>query len=344
MGFFDKLFGGGKKPSDDLQKLHEEGRTLLRAREYEKAIACFSRVIQCNPSDPEPFLSRGVAYDAGGRPDEAIADFTQAIRLRPDDAIAYSNRANTHFLAERHDKAIADYTQAIALDSTNPLRYGRRGQAYAKKGDYDRAIADFTEGLRLWSSSEGEAANKAIEAIEVGTDPLLAADLLLSRGRAYADIGNRERAMNDFADALRLDRKATQEHFFWRGQECGEKGECDREIAEYDIVLQLDPNYTLGYVARGNARLEKEQFDQAIIDCTEAIRLDPKEAKAYFFRGQAYSHTGENEKALVDFTKAILFDPTDPDAHQWRAQIYRTLGETAKALDDEVMARKSSAS
>ncbi len=83
----------------------------------------------------------------------------------------------------------------------------------------------------------------------------------------------------------------------------GEKWE--EAIAELDQAIELDPEFSLAYVLRGNARFSLEQFEQAIADYDTAIELDPDSALAYGNRGSAYAAVGKRAQAKADYEKAL---------------------------------------
>ena len=88
--------------------------------------------------------------------DDAIADYTKAIALDSNLAAAYTNRGLAYEKKDEVDRAIADYTKAIALDPNDDLdyTYAERGYAYQRKGEFDRAIADFRKALEIDPSNQ----------------------------------------------------------------------------------------------------------------------------------------------------------------------------------------------
>ena len=62
--------------------------------------------------------------------DKAIADYSKAIELDPKNAWALSNRANIYSQLKQWDKAIADYTKAIELDPKNAWAVFNRANIY----------------------------------------------------------------------------------------------------------------------------------------------------------------------------------------------------------------------
>ena len=49
----------------------------------------------------------------------------------------------------------------------------------------------------------------------------------------------------------------------------------NRAIADYDRVIQINPEYATVYFHRGNAKLALKQYDAAIDDYNKALRISP---------------------------------------------------------------------
>jgi tetratricopeptide (TPR) repeat protein len=194
----------------------------------------------------------------------------------------------------------------------------KRGDGFAQQDDCRQAITCYSEALGLG----------------MGT-----ARVLLNRGECYRALGEQDAAMQDFTAALRLDAKAVQGHFFWRGQDLGEKGQRELEIAQYDVVLQIDPQFALGFAARGNAYRELGQYQCAVADLTQALGLEPR-ADYFLNRGLAHHGAGNIALAVADYTEAIRLEPERGALYASRAAAYRLAGDDAKAALDDALAQR----
>jgi tetratricopeptide (TPR) repeat protein len=84
------------------------------------------------------------------------------------------------------------------------------------------------------------------------------------------------------------------------GVACYEKGDLDHAISDWDIAIQLNPNYGEACNSRGIAYAEKGDIDRAVSDFDKAIQLDTHSAEVYFNRGWAYYGRGNYDRAIDD--------------------------------------------
>ena len=82
-----------------------------------------------------------------------------------------------------------------------------------------------------------------------------------------------------------------------RGRAYGRLGQLERKIQDYDEAIRLDPQLALGYSNRGAAYSGLSQLKRAIEGLDEAIRLDPQVASAYANRAMAYTLLGKDKAA-----------------------------------------------
>ena len=129
------------------------------------------------------------------------------------------------------------------------------------------------------------------------------AEAYYKRGVACGEKGDFDRAIEDFNKVIDLNPDSA-EAYYNRGFAYNSKGAIDRAIENYNKAIQLNPNYTLAYYNRGNAYYEKQEFAQSITDYNKTLELKPKLAEAYYNRGEAWLHLGEWEKAKSDLASA----------------------------------------
>jgi len=112
------------------------------------------------------------------------------------------------------------------------------------------------------------------------------------------------------------------------------RDEYGRTMADYDKLIELDPDNANAYYERGDFYYEMDEYNKAIADYSKAIELDPGHVLAYFNRAYAYGEIGEYNKAIADYSKAIELNPSDAQAYYNRGLDYHNKGEVPKAVSD----------
>ena len=168
-------------------------------------------------------------------------------------------------------------------------------------------------GLRWWRL----AALLVAVAGPVAAEPL---DDLRAGNAAY-ERGDFQAAVNAYTAAIisgELSVEALGVTFNNRGVAYGELGDFDRAILDYSEALGLRPddatakrNLRVGHLRRGIARAERGDAEAAIGDFTRAIEIDPAHYLAYLRRGELRLERGDRARALADLERAAALAPED---------------------------------
>jgi tetratricopeptide (TPR) repeat protein len=205
----------------------------------------------------------------------------------------------------------------------------------------------------------------------IQTDHLTPEDLSVvyyNRGTAYNSKGDRDRAIQDYDQAIRLSPNDPA-IYMARGISYFGKGDFDHAIQNFNEPISLSPNsspvyhyqhnlapnkalvyYYLGaaYGNRGIAYDNKSDYGHAIQDYDEAIknygdsiRLNPSDALAFYGRGYAYDCRGaerdnrnDYDHALQDYDEAIRLKPNDAGTFRHRALAYDQEGDYDRAIQN----------
>jgi Flp pilus assembly protein TadD len=103
--------GKPAKPAAGEASHMQRGIELAQQKNFEGAVAEFTKAIAANPKDPRGYTNRGTAYRAGNPPrlPEAFADFSKAIEVAPKDEVAYRERGMTAVMQNQFDAALPDF-------------------------------------------------------------------------------------------------------------------------------------------------------------------------------------------------------------------------------------------
>jgi tetratricopeptide (TPR) repeat protein len=130
------------------------------------------------------------------------------------------------------------------------------------------------------------------------------------RGVIYSDLGQYDRAIEDYDRALSL-KSDFAVAYNNRGWAFGMKGLYDRAMEDFAKAILLKRDYAEAYNNRGVINFGRGLLNTAIEDFSRAIAFNPQYGKAYFNRGSAYLRIGNKERALSDFQQACVLGNED---------------------------------
>jgi tetratricopeptide (TPR) repeat protein len=158
------------------------------------------------------------------------------------------------------------------------------------------------------------------------------AEIFNHRGVAYRLKGDHDRAIADYAQAIRLNPKFGAA-FNNRGVAYDYKGDFDRAIADFDQAIKLKPSAE-AHFNRGNAYLGKSQYASAIDDYNQAIKLKTDFAAAFDNRCWARAVVGILKQALADCNEALRLMPGNASTHDSRGFIFLKMTNFDAAVSD----------
>lgn len=298
---------------------YNRGNGYMKLKQWEPAIADYTRALEVDPSYQRPYTNRAFSYLSSGEAELALADADKAIGFDPKKTFAFIVRAFAKERLGKWDAAVADFT--IVLEQTNgdAQTYFNRGVAYySGPGNLDHAIDDFNQAITR--------------------DPKNA-QALVYRGLARRLKGDLDGAVADHADALRLDPRNAAA-FFNRGTEYYLKGDLSRALADLSQATALAPgepylNLLLDVVAARSGLPSQLREKSAGIDMgawpAPAIRLllsqltpdalaaaaadgppsdKPRRlCEAAFYTGVALARAGKPDDAAAKWREALATCP-----------------------------------
>jgi tetratricopeptide (TPR) repeat protein len=199
------------------------------------------------------------------------------------------------------------------------------------------ALAQKPEERRACEGDEPATAEQRIAActavMKAGRDKgEKLAEVFNNRGLAYRGKGDLDRAIQDYAQAIKLAPKLAAA-FVNRGVAHDRKGEYDRAIADYDQAIKLRPSAE-AYFNRGNAHLGKSQYAAAIDDYNQALKLQADFAPAFDNRCWARAVVGILKQALADCNEALRLIPNNAATFDSRAFVFLKMTNYDAAVSD----------
>jgi len=210
-------------------------------------------------------------------------------------------RADEQLKKKNNDWAIADYTEAIRLNSNDAIAYNGRGNAHLKKKNYTLAISDWERALNLdpnLTKTRGNINN---------TRKQLQQEQLQQQQKL-------ERQQREQRQKWEQQKKA--QDFFVEGKKNINIGNYNRAISDFTEAIKLDPNCYDAYFYRGWAYGETKRYVNSIADYTQYIKIYPNSSAAYYNRGIVYYNKGKYDMAITDFEAVLRIDPNNADAKE----------------------------
>jgi lipoprotein NlpI len=206
---------------------------------------------------------------------------------------------------------------SACLAAVQSLRCSNRDDVYERDVQIDACTA--ASELASWSA-EGLA------------------DIFIDRGTAYQVTKDRDGALADYSQAIRLNPEAAVA-FYDRGLIYADKGDFDRAIADYSQAIRIDPKFASAFSDLGDAYRRKGDLDRAIADYSEAIRVGRagdaafSAFLAFYGRATAYRAKGDSDRAVADYSQANRLTP-DTRAVIARGLTYLVKGDRDRAIAD----------
>ncbi|HVN34176.1 MAG TPA: XrtA/PEP-CTERM system TPR-repeat protein PrsT [Casimicrobiaceae bacterium] len=225
------------------------------------------------------------------------------------EATKFYENAMTRYEKDDIAGAIIQLNNAIQKDPTMLAAHVLMGKLRLKNSDPANAEASFEKALQLGVDraevalplAEAYAAQDKFDALlekitPAGLPKQTQLEVLILRGRAYAEKGELNDAMRTFGEARALDALSIPV-----------------VLAQADVLLRMgQPARASGLVA-------------------DAIKLAPNNSAAWNLRGSIAHIKGDSQAALADYAKAIELDPANLDARVARAGLLLDLGRVDDA-------------
>jgi tetratricopeptide (TPR) repeat protein len=272
-------------------------------RDFESAIADFTKAIELDPGLAPAYVERGRArymkYDLSG----ALADYSKAIEVKPDFAEAYQMRGDAKVAKNDMDGAIVDFTKAIDLVPRYAQAYEMRGYAKGEKGDVDGGVADYTRAIEL--------------------DPgfTIAYD---HRARLRDKKGDLEGEIADYTKVIGLTPKEMFPYLN-RSQARKAKGDLAGAVADCNKAIALNPrNDGMGYSLLGYLHYDLRDFTNSLADFRRTLQTLPTFDDAHFRVWLIRARMGDADAGTAEL-KAYLVARAAKKPEDWSAKIGRFL-------------------
>lgn len=229
------------KALEDAAKIAEieprEGQLLIGeihedAKNYDKAVEAYTKLIEIDPAHIAGYLKRYQAYLAKNDFEKALADANKIVDIQP--AQGYILKGDALAKLGKSEEAIKSYGDALGHDPTNATALNNRAYHLAlMKKDLKDAERDIAEAIEI-AGEEGQPAyvdtrgyiaylqgrfkdaladfNLALDSAEkMKASEEFSAEIFFHRGLVHRKLGEKDLAQKDFDKAKKLGFKWTEE-------------------------------------------------------------------------------------------------------------------------------------
>ncbi len=158
------------------------GVKYAKKKQYDKAIAEFTKAIELQPKDPKNYRNRALTYRLMGEPKKADADTAKAIELSPESVKSYTANARALIREKKYKSALEELNKAIALEPRNTATLRLRAYVFLLQKQWEKAIADYTVAINSISKVDVEGRSR--------------------RGFAYRNLKKYDLALEDFSKVI----------------------------------------------------------------------------------------------------------------------------------------------
>ncbi len=176
---------GSMVPPADMKAddLLESARDAADAGNFPLAEALLKRATDVDPKNKYAWNNLGLIYLQTRQDDQAIAAFQKQIEVNPYDEYAYNNLGRVYWQERKYDEAVKSFNKQLENNPLDKFAHANLGQMYEEWHKYDLAAPELEKASSLSPDR---------------------ADLQVSLGDAYLNLGQDKKALAAFDHAVEL--------------------------------------------------------------------------------------------------------------------------------------------
>jgi serine/threonine protein kinase/Tfp pilus assembly protein PilF len=293
----------------DVKVLDVETRKLIKSANARGEGIDSILNLQIDELTKEIARSRGIPRQNIEASDSRISDFTTT-----------SMEAYNHFLMGRdsyerryYDEARQFLEKAVEIDPTFAIAYHQLGHAY--------------NDLRLVQASMDAFENAKTHSTKASEKERL----VINAGYALYVENDRDKWFRFISEIASKYPKEKRVHYLLGGYYSIKKM-FPEAISEFNIALELDPNYGSAFNGLAFAYSRAEDYEKAIEYYMKYAVISPEDANPFDSMGELYTKLGRLDEAIAQFRKALEIKP-DFGSEYKIAYIYAIRGDYSEALN-----------
>lgn len=304
---------------NDPEVLSKAGDLYALARQVEKALPLYKKLVEVKPSYPKARERLAACYVETGRGNEAITTLNEVVKFDPLNREAYDLLKELNIKSGDIERALINAKQGLIMEPTRLDRY--------------KEVAGMLLGLKRFD----EAADQLAEARKRFPR---ASELSFLHAQALSEAKRHEEAMRIFETAL-VEASNTNpavlnaDFYFYYGAAAERAGQYVKAAELFRKCIELDPDDAArAYNYLGYMWIEQgTNLDEAAQLIRRALDLEPENGAYIDSLGWLYYKQGKYQEALTELMRAAeTIEEPDAVVFEHIADTYDKLGKKAEAV------------
>lgn len=276
------------------EALREYGVCLAKAKQYDKAITVFQRLIASPGSDPHDRVRLAALQLTAGKAGDAIETLDPILQDHPNsDVLALAAEANEQ--QKNTPQAVKLLHDAIVQNPSDVDLYLQFADLSFVHQSFQVGIDMIDAGLKLQPK---------------------AAALYLARGILYVQLADYDHAEGDFEKANQLDPYHSASEVA-RSMVAQQKDDLDKALAVVRAKLSKRPSDPMLLYVQADILVQKNpdvgtpDFNEAVNSARKAAKLQPELVSARDTLAKLYLQAGKDQLAVEESREALRYDSND---------------------------------
>jgi tetratricopeptide (TPR) repeat protein len=316
--------------STDPEVLSRAGDLYSLARQIDKALPLYRRLVELKPSFPKAREKLAACYLETGRQAEAIVVLNEVVKYDPLNRAAYDQLRDLNVRAGDLEKALANAKQGLIMEPTRIERHGDVAEMLFQLKRYDEAADQLAEARKRFprasrlsffharALSEAKRHEEALKVFETAmveaanSEPaMLNADFYFAYGAAAERGGQYVKAAELFRKCIELDPADAGRAYNYLGYMWVEQGANLDEAAQLiRRALELEPGNGAYIDSLGWLYYKQGKYQEALTELMRAAEsIDEPDAVVFEHIADAYDKLGKKAEAVLYWQKSLQLDP-----------------------------------
>ena len=296
---------------------------LISIEEYDAALHYYDQAATLLPSSIVARLCMSFCFRKTGKYQEAFEAINQLLRLEPDTLVALKEKATILEALNCNDEAlrVLKHAQSVAPEDGQLLLHA--GVILIKEGRTAEALKTLEEAiwqdpLFFWAwIMKGFALSFAADdpgaldcfqrASQIDSQRWEAVHLA---GLTYANMGEHEKALEQFFSALRL--APDEATVYWcLAVSLRNLDRNDEAVETCDTALEKNPDFLLAWEEKAYNFAVKKECQNALVTCERALKICGHSARLWDIKGFSHAKLGQWEAAVHCYKEGVQEKPGD---------------------------------